>query len=292
MSATLTTPRPTVSGGVITPAHLRAAIGLSSALVVVAALACAVSFFVPEVFRDPPAMNGSARGTALVILVVTLPTIVASMVLAARGSVRALIVWAGGLAHVLYYSAYFALGVSFNRLYLFYVAMLSLALWSLVALLIQIDPAGLRVRFAPPTPTRAIALFLLFPVAACVGQGILPNLAAMLSGVPPLSIAGTQLPTSTFDVLNVAFLLPLCSACFVWLWRRQAWGYVAAGPLMIYWVLTLLSIAADQYFGFQADPSSPLVNLSAVPLFAALGFVSLAPVIMYLRRLREKSVGV
>ena len=44
----------------------------------------------------------------------------------------ALLVWLGGVAHILYQSVLFLFGTPFNDLFLLYVAMGSLALWSLV----------------------------------------------------------------------------------------------------------------------------------------------------------------
>jgi hypothetical protein len=42
--------------------------------------------FFPGIFRGPAMTLCNARGTALVILVVAVPTLVVSMILAARGS--------------------------------------------------------------------------------------------------------------------------------------------------------------------------------------------------------------
>ena len=69
--------------------NLRLAYWLSAALAVVALVASAVGVFVLGIFRDPAMTVGNARGTALVILVVAVPTLVVSMILAARGSLRA-----------------------------------------------------------------------------------------------------------------------------------------------------------------------------------------------------------
>lgn len=46
---------------------------LSAALAVVAIVARVATFFVPSLLRGPAVMNGSARGTALVIFTVAVP---------------------------------------------------------------------------------------------------------------------------------------------------------------------------------------------------------------------------
>src|SRR5205085_4971259 len=125
---------------------------LSTALVLVAALASAMTFFVPGVLRGPAVMNGSARGTALVVLLVAVPVLSLSMAAAARGSARAPVVWLGGLAYTLYNAVLFLFFTPFNRLFLLYVAMLSLSLWSAIALGRRLDPHALRERFGPGFP--------------------------------------------------------------------------------------------------------------------------------------------
>lgn len=77
-------------------------------------------------------MNGSARGTALVVLLIAVPSLAVAMWFAARGSARAQIVWLGAVGYILYNSVLFLFMSPFNNLFLLYVAMMSLAIWSSV----------------------------------------------------------------------------------------------------------------------------------------------------------------
>lgn len=61
-------------------------------MALVTAAATAVTFFVPDVLRGTAVMKGSARGTALVALVLAAAVLSTSMIAVARGSVRAVIV--------------------------------------------------------------------------------------------------------------------------------------------------------------------------------------------------------
>jgi len=72
-----------------------AAYWLSAALTVAAAASSLLMFTVPAVLRGTAVMNGSARGTALVVLLAGVPALACSMVLAARGSAAAVITWLG-----------------------------------------------------------------------------------------------------------------------------------------------------------------------------------------------------
>src|SRR5690242_18873027 len=75
---------------------------LSGALAIVALIASSVGVFFPAVFRDPAMTAGNARGTAVVMLTVAIPTLLVSMFLAARGSLRAQLVWMGAAFYLLY----------------------------------------------------------------------------------------------------------------------------------------------------------------------------------------------
>src|SRR6266566_1800030 len=87
-----------VTGG---PSHSRvigpggAAYWLSAALGLAAAASSLLTFTVPAVLRGTAVMNGSARGTALVVLLAGVPALACSMLLAARGSAAAVITWLG-----------------------------------------------------------------------------------------------------------------------------------------------------------------------------------------------------
>src|SRR6516165_2616625 len=125
-----------------------AAFWLSGLLAVTTAATCLLTFLVPGALHGTAVMNGSARGTALAVLLLGVPVLAVSMALAWAGSARAVLCWLGAAGFVLYNSVMFLFATPFNRLFLLDVAMLALAAWSVGALLWQTDVAGLGRRFA------------------------------------------------------------------------------------------------------------------------------------------------
>src|SRR5689334_15650522 len=97
MSTAITSPKAAhatpVSDALIRP--LSPVYWTSMALTAVSAAAAAFTFFASDVLNGTAVMNGSARGTALVALLIAIPLLVASMILVARGSVRPVIAWLG-----------------------------------------------------------------------------------------------------------------------------------------------------------------------------------------------------
>src|SRR6266568_548473 len=112
---------------------------LSAGFAVTAAASSLLTFAVPAVLRGTAVMNGSARGTALVVLLLGVPLLACSLLLAWRGSARAVLTWLGATAFLLYNSLMFVFATPVNRLFLPYLAMLALSAWSAGAVLVQTD---------------------------------------------------------------------------------------------------------------------------------------------------------
>ena len=70
-----------------------------------------------------------------------------------------------------------------------------------------------------------------------------------------------------------------------WLWHRRPWGYTIVGGVLVMWVIESISIAADQWFGSQADAASTVVSATMVPAFAVMALIGLVPLAVFLRRL-------
>jgi hypothetical protein len=268
----------------------RAAYRLSGALAAVVAVACGLTLYLPDVLHGPAAMNGSARGTALVLLVAALPTLVVAMVLGARRSGRASVIWLGTLGYVLYNAVMFLFATPYNRLFLLYVAMLSLSIWSVIALMRSIDPHELSERLSA-LPARGLASYV-WVVAAFNAlawlAGIVP---ALRSNDTPSFMDGLGVATNPVYVQDLSFWIPLMIVSALWLWRRGDWGYLLVGAILTMSVLESASIAVDQWMGHAADPDSTVVAAGLVPVFAGLAVVGLVPLVIYLRHLREASSG-
>lgn len=257
---------------------------LSVALVVVSASASAFTFFADDVLAGPAVSVGSARGTALVVLLVALPAMVTAMVRTARGSSRGLIVWLGAAGFLLYNAQLFLFGTPLNRLFLLYVAMLSLSLWAILALLHETDVPALARRFDARTPVRGVATYAI--VVAVVNELIwLKGIAPAITGDPSALMAGTGMTTNPVYIQDLAFWLPMVILTSTWLWRRRPWGYLAVSASLVLWVLEAVSIATDQWFSHAADPPSPLASVGMVPAFAAVAVIGMIPLVLMLRRL-------
>ena len=155
-------------------ASLTIARALAASLLVVAAAGCGLTFFAPDLLTGPAVMNGSARGTALVCLLVAVPALAwSSWTSRSELSPRKLAVWLGSTAYLAYNAVLFLFATPFNRLFLLYVAMLGLAVWTLIVVV----PGARGPELGSPVQHRWPAAFILLTVIL--------NAAAWLATIVP-----------------------------------------------------------------------------------------------------------
>jgi hypothetical protein len=231
-------------------------------------------------------MNGSAKGTALVALVVAVPILLLASSRARSGSVRALVVTAGATAYLLYNSVMFLFATPFNQAFLLYVAMLGLATWTLVGL-------GLTLWAGTDTLVddvpRWVPVYLLSVVVLNALAWLARVIPAMFDDDPSGWLAGTGLTTNPAIAQDLALWLPVMA----WL----GWGVVKASPPavslaaagLVFWVLESVGVAVDQWWGHHADPSSTWASAGGVALFGAMALVGLLPMIRLIRAVPDEA---
>ena len=263
----------------------RAPFLLSGALVVVAAIAAGFSFFSPSLLTGAPVATGCLRGTALVILAAGLPVLVAAMTRTAHNSARGLVVWLGTLAYLLYQAVMFCFATPVNKLFLFYIAYLGLAIWSIVVLLRATDLTGYIARLSPRLPARFIAGFALTLAVLNAYAWLASIIPAVLSTEPSTLVQDTGLLTNPVYVQDLAIWLPLLFTSALATWRRKPWGMLVTGAMLAMFVLESIGIAADQWFGSLAAPLSSAASMSMVPTFTVAAVISAVPLNLYCRNL-------
>jgi hypothetical protein len=269
------------AGRVIRPGGI--AYWLSGALALAAVGSSLATFLIAGVLRGTAVMNASARGTSLVVLLIGVPLLAGSMLAASRGSARALLTWLGAAAFLLYNSLMFVFATPVNRLFLLYLAMLSLSAWSIATVLWQADVRALASRFSPRAPVRGIAAYIWAVVTLNAAAWLARIVPAVGDSGTPAFLRGTGLTTNVVYVQDLALWLPLMAVAAAWLWRRRPWGYLIVGAGLVMWVIESASIAVDQWYGHAADPGSPVASAALIPAFAVLAVAGLIP-IYYLQR--------
>ena len=253
--------------------------GLCAAVALLVVVAAVPTFFVDGILNGTPVMNGSARGTALTMFALALPVLAVGLVTSTRGSVRGRAALIGALGYLTYNATLLVYATPFNELFLAYVALLGLSLWSLVSALL--DPLPLLVP-GSRLPVRGIAAFIL-TVVALNALAWLRFVVPDLGEDPPGFLDGTGLTTNPIYVQDLAVWLPALAIVAVLLWQRRTSGVFLAGAGLFFWMIEAIGVAVDQWFGHRADPASDVATLAGVVLFVVLASATLVPLVLWLR---------
>lgn len=257
---------------------------LTAPIAALLALAAGSELIVAGIFRgDDATLVAQTIGFDAVTLAVAIPVLVASAILAGRGSARARLVWLGALAYVLYTYAISAFHVRFNPLFLAYVALLGLSLYALIGGLATTDFAALKARFASGTPVKPVSIFLAALTALFTLVALREIVPALLAGGVPRSAADAETPTGAPHVLDLAWMLPAMGLTAVWLWRGRPLAYALAGAQLAFLSLMTFALGAMMVaVHLSGEPAAPA--LAAV--FAAFSAAGVGMLAWYLGRLQ------
>lgn len=173
---------------------------------------------------------------------IAFPALVVLALFALKGSLRAYLAWAGVLAYSTYTYAIFVFDVHFGPLFLVWVAVFGLSLYTLIGSLANIDPARVRSSFTDRTPLRSTSLLLIGIGAAFALLWLSEIVPASFQGTTPEALRTTGLTTNPVHVLDLAVLLPAAISAGVLLRRRRAWGYVLAPVVLVAMVFLAIGI--------------------------------------------------
>jgi hypothetical protein len=256
---------------------------VSIALLLTASTAAAATFVFGGSLWGTPVMNGSCRGTALIMVTIAAPVMAIAMHRTARGSPRALFVWFGMALYLTYNTVLLLLGEPMNRLFLLYEASLALGVAASVSLFVAVDRASLAQRFSPWVSLRPFAVYLWVIVGLNALAWLGRIVPAVIDDTVPELLDGTGTSTVATYTGDLAVWLPLIALSAWWLWQRRPHGYLLAGGALAFWAVEGITIAVDQWFGHRADPASTVASSGAVVPFALSTLVGVAVLWRFLR---------
>lgn len=214
------------------------------AILALAAVSSLLGLLRPGHYRDAPALVAQYQLQDLTVLLVGLPVLAVGLRYAMRGSPRGRIVWLGALAYSTYTWLSVAVQVSFNDLFLAYVALFSLSLFTLVGGLVTTDAAAVREALEGRIRTSLYAGALVVVGLGLAALWLSDVALALASGTVPLVVleAGPQAMAS--HVLDLGVVVPSILLSAAWLYRRRTWGYVFAGVVLVLGATLAASISA------------------------------------------------
>ncbi len=216
----------------------RRAVALSAAVALAMAVQSAGGLFIGGLYRDNAWVRSAWLANDLITLIVAVPALAIALVLAARGSMRARLVWLGTLYYALYNNMYYLFGSAFNRFFLVYVALFILSASSLLLALTNIDIAGIADRFSFGRATRWAGGYMLLLAATLGVMWIAQCLVYVVGGPLPQIVVDTGGFTNLVAALDLTMIVPPLAIGAIWLLKSRPWGYVAGAALLVQCTIT------------------------------------------------------
>lgn len=172
-----------------------------------------------------------AKAQDLVTAAVGVPLLLASLILASRGSRRGGLLLAGTFAYFAYTFATYSFGLYYNSFFLIYVALFSMGVFGLILALTRLDGSDIKAHFSGPRTRKAAIAFDFFAgtMIFLMWMGrILPGLA----GGADRSLV-EHYTTLPIQVMDLGLVVPLAMLAGVNLAKDKPLGYLLSGLFLM-----------------------------------------------------------
>jgi hypothetical protein len=203
------------------------------AIIALAALSSLVGLFRPNHYDAAPDLVTAYQVQDLTILLIGIPVLATGLWLQMRNSPRGRIVWLGALAFMTYIWASIAVQIPYNELFLVYVALFGLSLFTLVGGILTTDADAVRQRVEGHINAALYSGVLLVIGSGLAALWLSDLLPSLLRGTTPALVEDSGPQALASHVIDLGVVVPSIFLAAVWLLRGRTWGYVLTGVVLI-----------------------------------------------------------
>ncbi|MEP7228514.1 MAG: hypothetical protein ABI785_14205 [Gemmatimonadales bacterium] len=216
---------------------------LSIAAALLAITASLIALSVESVYAGlTPTFLPQALAQDIANLAVVSPMWLLLAVLALRGSIRAYLLWLGVLTFTVYNYVIYTFSIPFGPLFLVWVAVLGMCLFSLIGGVSAIDHQAVASAFTNRRAILVVAWVLIGTAFLFGWLWLSEDVPALLSGTRPQSLSDMALPTNPVHVLDLGFFIPAVIITGVLLIKRKPLGHTLAPSFLVFLILTGIPI--------------------------------------------------
>lgn len=218
---------------------------------------------------------GFKTGDAVTLLL-AIPTLIFSLLLYRRGSLRGGLLLTGALTYLLYIYGSMAFGAAYNNLFLVYLALLSASLFGLIFALASFNLKILPQNFSHRLPHRGMGIYLILSGAILIliwlALSILP---ALFTGKVPVEV--WSYTTIVTFIVDMAIIAPALIIAGYMLIQRAPLGYLLVSTILVF--ISILGInllvggTVQMFMGLMGTGQfiGSVVSFAILTLFA-IGF--------------------
>lgn len=233
-------------------------------------------------YYDTVSSAAQMQGNDFIALILGLPLLIISTVLAFRGSLRGRLLLTGTMGFFLYTYLSMSMLTAYNVLFLVYVVLFTMSLYAFILCMLSFDLEDLPRHFTDKLPRGWIAgvLFAVggFLFLAWFGR-VIPEL---LNPQTPAALENTT--TRVIQALDLSLIVPLAVLSGILLLKRSAWGYLLGSVTVLKGLTMALGVSAMAInMAMKGVPDSMAIM---VP-FLVLTALNVVVAVLLLRNIRE-----
>ncbi len=199
--------------------------------------------------KDTVSITAQMMGQDMVTLLIVVPLLLLSLYLIYRDSLKGRLIWMGTIFYFLYTYASMSFAASFNQLFLVYVAIFSLSLYTFLGELISLDVQQVKENFAPGKISKITASFLIIMALLLAAMWLSMIVDYLVTGVYPAALENMY-TTLVIQALDLAIVVPAALLTGYLLLKDHEWGYALASIFLI--KVSLLGTAILSMIWFMA----------------------------------------
>lgn len=233
-------------------------------------------------------ISGAAQmmGQDLVTLIIGIPILLISLYLLSKGSLRGKLIWMGTIFYFLYSYASMSFLTSFNQLFLVYVAIFSISLYTLLGEMFSMDIKIVKKSFSPGVISKITAVFLVVIGLMLAAMWLKMIIDSLLTGIAPSALESYT--TLVIQALDLGIVVPAAVISGILLFKGKEWGYMLASIFLIKASLLGTAILSMIYFMAQNGVN---IELGQALFFVFVTVVGIIISIMFYSRIKGKVNG-
>lgn len=187
-------------------------------------------------------------GQDLITLIVVVPLLLVSMYLISRASLRGYLMWMGTIFYFLYSYASISFLTSYNQLFLVYVALFSVSLYTFLYGLFSMDIKTIKKSVSTGVTLKVAGVFPIIMGLLLAGMWLSMILGSLLNGTAPAALE--TYTTLVIQALDLGVLVPVAFIAGLMTLKGKGWGYALVSVLLV--KVSLLGTAILSMIFFMA----------------------------------------
>ena len=208
-------------------------------------------------------------------LIAGLPFLLISIWLTWRGKLIGLLCWPGAIFYIIYVYFPYIICVPFNILFLPYLILFSLSIYTLIGIIVSIDGAAVKNYVSDTVPAKISGGILIgLSVLTVLRQiGLIINALINKMVIDPQELA------HWIDEFSIGSPAMFIGGLF--LWKKKPLGYVVGAGLFI--VYGILSLGLIPFLAVQSHLKNTSIDLLAIVILIVMAVICLIPFVFFVR---------